>query len=154
LFILAIPFFMKRFGIKNVMLFSMLAWVLRFGLFGLADNSILGFVLIIGSCIIYGMAFDFFNISGALYVEQNTDSKIQSSAQGVFMLMTNGVGAVMGNIIAGFVIAKWFEDPVTHVKDWSGIWMVFAAYSLVVAILFAIFFKYKHDPKAVENFKH
>lgn len=154
LFILAIPFFMKRFGIKNVMLFSMLAWVLRFGLFGLADNSILGFVLIIGSCIIYGLAFDFFNISGALYVEQNTDSKIQSSAQGVFMLMTNGVGAVLGNIIAGFVIAKWFEDPVTHVKDWSGIWMVFAAYSLVVAVLFAVFFKYKHDPKAVENFKH
>lgn len=154
LFILAIPFFMKRFGIKNVMLFSMLAWVLRFGLFGLADNSILGFVLIIGSCIIYGLAFDFFNISGALYVEQNTDSKIQSSAQGVFMLMTNGVGAVMGNIIAGFVIAKWFEDPVTHVKDWSGIWLVFAAYSLVVAVLFAVFFKYKHDPKAVENFKH
>ncbi len=154
LFILAIPFFMKKFGIKKVMLFSMIAWVLRFGLFGLASNSILGFSLIIASCIIYGMAFDFFNISGALYVEQNTDSKIQSSAQGVFMLMTNGVGAVMGNIIAGFVIAKWFENPVTHVKDWSGIWMVFAAYSLVVAILFAILFKYKHNPEELKNFKH
>ncbi|MBN2765746.1 MAG: MFS transporter [Paludibacteraceae bacterium] len=160
LFILAIPFFMKRFGIKNVMLFSMLAWVLRFGLFGLANNSILGFVLIIGSCIIYGLAFDFFNISGALYVEQNTDSKIQSSAQGVFMLMTNGVGAVLGNIIAGFVIAKWFESTQlingveVLVKDWPGIWLVFATYSLVVAVLFAVFFKYKHDPKAVENFKH
>jgi nucleoside transporter len=160
LFILAIPFFMRRFGIKNVMLFSMLAWVLRFGLFGLADNSIIGFSLIMASCVIYGLAFDFFNISGALYVEQNADSKIQSSAQGVFMLMTNGVGAVMGNIIAGFVIAKWFETTQiingveVIVKDWPGIWMVFAAYSLVVAILFAIFFKYKHDPATLENFKH
>ena len=142
------------------MLFSMLAWVLRFGLFGLADNSILGFALIIGSCVIYGLAFDFFNISGALYVEQNADSKIQSSAQGLFMLMTNGVGAVLGNIIAGFVIAKWFEttqiiDGVeVLVKDWPGIWMSFAAYSLVVTILFAVFFKYKHDPAALKDFKH
>ena len=149
MFILAIPFFMKRFGIKKVMVFSMVAWVLRFGLFGLSDNSVLGFTLIIASCIIYGMAFDFFNISGALFVEKNTDSKIQSSAQGVFMLMTNGIGAVLGNIIAGLVIAKWYEDPVTHVKDWPGIWMAFAAYSLVVTVLFAIFFKYKHTEKAV-----
>lgn len=148
MFILAIPFFMKRFGIKKVMIFSMVAWVLRFGLFGLSDNSVLGFTLIIASCIIYGMAFDFFNISGALFVEKNTDSKIQSSAQGVFMLMTNGIGAVLGNIIAGLVIAKWYEDPVTHVKDWPGIWMAFAAYSLVVTVLFAIFFKYKHTEKA------
>lgn len=154
LFILAIPFFLKRFGIKKVMLFSMIAWVLRFGLFGLADNSIFGFTLIIASCIIYGLAFDFFNISGALYVEQNTNSKIQSSAQGVFMLMTNGVGAVLGNIIAGIVITKWFEDPITQIKDWQGIWMVFAAYSLVVTILFAIFFKHKHDPKALSSIKH
>lgn len=160
LFILAIPFFMKRFGIKNVMLFSMMAWVLRFGLFGLAGNSILGFSLIISSCIIYGLAFDFFNISGALFVEQNADSKIQSSAQGLFMLMTNGVGAVLGNIVAGLVIAKWFETTEiingvsVLVKDWAGIWMVFAAYSLVVTILFALFFKYKHDPQALADFKH
>lgn len=147
LFILAIPFFMKRFGIKNVMLFSMIAWVLRFGLFGVADNSVFGFVLIMASCIIYGMAFDFFNISGALFVEKNTSSDIQSSAQGVFMLMTNGVGAVLGNIIAGFVIAKWFEHPVTHEKDWSQIWLAFAAYSLVVAVVFAISFKHKHNPE-------
>jgi len=154
LFILAIPFFMKRFGIKNVMLFSMIAWIFRFGLFGLAGNSVLGFGLIIASCIIYGMAFDFFNISGALFVEKNTDSNIQSSAQGVFMLMTNGLGAVLGNIIAGIIIAKWFEDPITHVKNWSSIWLVFAGYSLIVTILFALLFKYKHDPKVVENFSH
>jgi len=147
LFILAIPFFMKRLGIKNVMLLSMLAWVLRFGLFGLAGNTNSGFALIVSSCIIYGMAFDFFNISGALFVEKNTDSSIQSSAQGVFMLMTNGVGAVLGNIIAGFVIAKWFENPITHAKDWPGIWYSFAGYALVVAVLFTVSFRYKHNPK-------
>jgi len=154
LFILAIPFFMKRFGIKKVMLFSMIAWVLRFGLFGIAENTVTGFGLIIASCIIYGMAFDFFNISGALFVEQNTDSSIQSSAQGLFMLMTNGVGAVLGNIVAGFVIVKWFEDPVTHVKDWSGIWITFAVYALVVAVLFAVLFKHKHNPEEVKNIHH
>jgi len=154
LFILAIPFFMKKFGIKNVMLFSMIAWVLRFGLFGIAENTEIGFIYIISSCIIYGLAFDFFNISGALFVEKNTDSRIQSSAQGVFMLMTNGVGAVLGNIIAGFVIAKWFEDPITHVKDWQGIWFSFAAYSLVVAVLFAVSFKYKHNPEELKNIRH
>ena len=151
LFILAIPFFMKRFGIKKVMLLSMFAWVLRFGFFGLAENTALGFGLIVMSCIIYGMAFDFFNISGALFVQQNTESKIQSSAQGVFMLMTNGIGAVLGNLVAGHVITKYFTDA-NDVRCWNlpeipNIWFVFAAYALVVAILFAIFFKYKHCPE-------
>ena len=134
------------------MLISMLAWVLRFALFGLSVNSALGFGLIVLSCIVYGMAFDFFNISGALFVEKNTDIKTQSSAQGLFMLMTNGIGAVLGNIIAGLAIAKWFEPG--GVKIWNignfenpvflNIWFVFAAYALVVAVLFAIIFKYKH----------
>jgi MFS transporter, NHS family, xanthosine permease len=153
LFILAIPFFMRKLGIKNVMLISMLAWVLRFGLFGIADNSNLGFLMIISSCIIYGMAFDFFNISGALFVEQNTDSSIQSSAQGLFMLMTNGVGAVLGNIIAGFAIKNYFTLA-DNTKDWHSIWIVFAIYSLIVAILFAIFFRHKHDPKLLGNISH
>jgi len=153
LFILAIPFFMRNFGIKKVMLISMFAWVLRFGLFGLAENTALGFGFIVISCIVYGMAFDFFNISGALFVEQNTEPKVQSSAQGVFMLMTNGVGAVLGNIIAGVVIAKWFEKG--GIRTWNigsfdhpvflNIWFVFAAYALVVAILFALFFKYNYN---------
>lgn len=149
LFILAIPFFMKKFGIKKVMFFSMMAWVLRFGLFGLADNSLMGFGLVLASCIIYGMAFDFFNISGALFVEQNTDASIQSSAQGLFMLMTNGVGAVLGNIVAGLVIVQWFEDPATLEKDWQGIWMAFAGYALVVGILFSVLFKFKHQKDGV-----
>jgi MFS family permease len=151
LFILAIPFFMKRFGIKKVMLFSMFAWVFRFGLLGFAENTGLGFGLIIISCLVYGMAFDFFNISGALYVQQNTETRIQSSAQGVFMLMTNGVGAVLGSIIAGKVITKWFE--IDGIRIWNigsfenpvffNIWLSFASYALVIAILFALFFKDK-----------
>ena len=162
LFILAIPFFMRKFGIKNVMLISMLAWVIRFGLFGLSTNSFMGLGLVVISCVVYGMAFDFFNISGALYVEQNTDSKIQSSAQGVFMLMTNGIGAVLGNIVAGFAIKNWFEPNgvrlwnIGHFENpqWLNIWFVFAAYALIIAVFFAIFFHYKHDPKQFENYKH
>jgi len=148
LFILTIPFFMRKFGIKKVILISMLAWVLRFGLFGLSENSMLGFGLIVLSCIVYGMAFDFFNVAGALFVEKNTDSKIQSSAQGVFMLMTNGIGAVLGNIIAGEVIKTYFtkdNNIVWNLPDFPNVWFVFAGYALVIAVLFAVIFRYKHE---------
>jgi MFS transporter, NHS family, xanthosine permease len=151
LFILTIPFFLKRFGIKKVMLFSMVAWVLRFGLFAYG-NPAEGLWMIILSCIVYGMAFDFFNISGSLFVETTTDSKIRSSAQGLFMMMTNGFGAYTGSKISGYVIDKYY----THAegKDWHGIWLAFAIYALIVTVLFAIFFKHKHDPKAIENLAH
>src|SRR4030095_4995514 len=108
LFILTIPFFLKRFGIKTVMLFSMLAWVLRFGLFAYGDPSAFGTILIVLSCIVYGMAFDFFNISGSLFVETNTNPVIRSSAQGLFMMMTNGVGAFLGSKISGYIIDKYY----------------------------------------------
>ena len=151
LFILAIPFFLKRFGIKQVMLISMLAWVLRFGLFAYG-NPVDGLWMIIASCIVYGMAFDFFNISGSLFVETTTDSKIRSSAQGLFMMMSNGFGAFFGGIITGIVIDNYF----THegVRDWHNIWLAFAGYALVVAVLFAIFFKHKHNPDEVANVSH
>ena len=151
LFILAIPFFLKRFGIKQVMLISMLAWVLRFGLFAYG-NPVDGLWMIIMSCIVYGMAFDFFNISGSLFIETTTDSKIRSSAQGLFMMMSNGFGALFGGLLSGIVIDKYF----THdgIRDWHSIWLSFAGYALVIAILFAVMFKHKHDPKAVENLSH
>lgn len=151
LFILAIPFFLKRFGIKMVMLFSMLAWVLRFGLFGFG-NPAEGLWMIILSCIIYGMAFDFFNISGSLFVETTTDSKIRSSAQGLFMMMTNGLGAYLGSKISGHVIDSYFTH--NKIKDWHSIWLAFAWYALIIAIAFAILFKHKHNPKDVENITH
>ncbi|MBM7419794.1 MULTISPECIES: nucleoside permease [Chryseobacterium] len=194
LFILAIPFFLKRFGIKRVMLFSMFAWVLRFGFFAYGVPEGYGLGLIIMSCIVYGMAFDFFNISGSLFVETTTDKKIRSSAQGLFMMMTNGFGAVFGSYIAGWAIDKFFThrfttaaelstylettpdnqsfldilknsfnsavnadgtlSTVVMMKDWHHIWLSFAAYALVLSILFWVLFKHKHDPKAVENISH
>ncbi|MBF2092850.1 nucleoside permease [Flavobacterium psychrophilum] len=151
LFILAIPFFLKRFGIKQVLLISMLAWVLRFGLFSYG-NPTNGLWMIIMSCVVYGMAFDFFNISGSLFVETTTDSKMRSSAQGLFMMMSNGFGAFFGGIISGFIIDKYFT--INGKRDWHNIWLAFAIYALVVAILFAVFFKHKHNPKDVENVGH
>ena len=142
LFILAIPFFLKRFGIKQVMLISMVAWVLRFGLFAYGDPSG-GLWMIILSCIVYGMAFDFFNISGSLFIETSTDSSIRSSAQGLFMMMTNGFGAVLGSSISGYVIDKYFTIEGT--KDWHSIWLWFAIYAAVIAVLFAVFFKHNHN---------
>jgi NHS family xanthosine MFS transporter len=153
LFILAIPFFLKRFGIKTVMLFSMLAWVLRFGFFAYGDPSIFGTSLIILSCIVYGMAFDFFNISGSLFVETTTDHTIRSSAQGLFMMMTNGVGAWLGSTVSGVVIDRYFIGT-DGSRDWQGIWLSFSAYALVVTILFLIFFKHKHNPKEIELTSH
>jgi len=151
-FILAIPFFLKRFGIKQVMLISMLAWVLRFGFFAYGDPSFGGTALIIMSCIVYGMAFDFFNISGSLFIETTTDPKIRSSAQGLFMMMSNGFGAFFGGIISGQVIDAFF----THdgVRDWHNIWLGFAAYALVIAIAFSVLFKHKHNPEEVAKVSH
>ena len=144
--ILLIPFCMKRFGIKKVMLISMLAWVFRFGFFGLGHPSWPGVLLFILSCIVYGIAFDFFNISGSLYVEQRTSKDIRSSAQGLFMMMTNGFGASVGTLAAGAVVEACdvFNTP----GNWPKAWFIFAGYALVVAILFAIFFKYEHHPEA------
>lgn len=147
IFILAIPFFLKRFGIKNVMLFSMIAWVLRFGLFAYGNPGD-GLWMIILSCIVYGMAFDFFNISGSLFVETTTDNTIRSSAQGLFMMMTNGVGAWLGSKVSGYVIDAYTIDKV---KDWQHIWLIFAAYAGVVAILFVLLFKHKHYPTEVKH---
>jgi NHS family xanthosine MFS transporter len=151
LFILAIPFFLKRFGIKQVMLFSMVAWVLRFGLFAYGNPGD-GLWMIIVSCIVYGMAFDFFNISGSLFVETSTDSKIRSSAQGLFMMMTNGFGAIFGSITSGYIIEKYFTSA--EGKDWHNIWLTFAIYALIITVAFAIFFKHKHDSKDVSNISH
>jgi MFS transporter, NHS family, xanthosine permease len=149
LFILAIPFFLKRFGIKRVMLFAMLAWVLRFGLFAYGDPSPMGTTLIILSCIVYGMAFDFFNISGSLFIETNTDANIRASAQGLFMMMTNGVGAWLGSKISGYMIGKYYINT-DGSSDWHGIWLAFSIYALIVAVFFVILFKHKHVPTTRE----
>jgi MFS transporter, NHS family, xanthosine permease len=152
LFILTIPFFLKRFGIKNVMLFSMLAWVLRFGLFAFG-NPADGLWMLVLSCIVYGMAFDFFNISGSLFVETQTPPEIRASAQGLFMMMVNGFGALLGSITSGIIIDKYFTLP-NHVLDWHGIWLTFAAYALVIAVIFPFAFRYKHNKELADAIKH
>jgi len=142
--ILLIPFFLRKFGIKKVMLISMVAWVLRFGLLG-TGNPGGGVWMLVLSMIVYGVAFDFFNISGSLFVENETDSSIRSSAQGVFMIMTNGFGAFIGSYVAGWIV---------DLAGWPKSWFIFAGYSLLVAIVFGIVFKYKHDPAKLEKVAH
>lgn len=142
--ILMIPFFMKRYGIKNVMLIAMFAWVLRFGLLG-AGNPGTGVWMFIASMIIYGVAFDFFNISGSLFVDNSTDPKLRSSAQGLFMLMTNGLGATIGSLGAQAVVDA---HTVAGVTQWQSCWYTFAAYALVVSVSFALIFRPKDSAKA------
>lgn len=150
LFILAIPFFLTRFGIKRVMLISIVAWVLRFGLFAIGDPGS-GVSLLILSMVVYGMAFDFFNISGSLFVERESEKSIRASAQGLFMLMTNGIGAIIGSYASGWVVQHYTNGTTTQ---WSTVWFVFAAYALVLAVIFPFAFRYKHDPAALKDINH
>lgn len=144
--ILLIPFFLRRFGIKNVMLMAMLAWMLRFGLFAVGNpgNGVWLFIL---SMIVYGMAFDFFNISGSLFVDKEVNSNMRSSAQGLFMMMTNGFGATIGVLAAQAIVNHYCQYNATGhlVGNWTTVWYIFSAFSLVVAVLFALLFKYKHQ---------
>ena len=155
LFILTIPFFLRKFGIKSVMLMSIFAWVFRFGLFGVGNPGS-GLPLLLLSMIIYGMAFDFFNISGSLFVEKEAEMKIRASAQGLFMLMTNGIGAFLGTYISGRVVDYFttagpvIKGQVQYVKDWHSIWFSFAAYALVLGIVFPLVFRYRHTTYGAE----
>lgn len=151
--ILLIPYCLKRFGIKGVMLIAMFAWVLRFGFFGIGDTNFPGVYFLLLSCIVYGVAFDFFNVSGGLYVDAQTSPEQRSSAQGLFMLMTNGIGASIGTFIAGTCIVNKFVkapglDLEQQLSGWHHSWLIFAAYALVVAVLFMIIFK---APKEAVN---
>ena len=147
--ILLIPFCLSRFGIKRVMLLAMLAWVFRFGFFALGNPGD-GVWLFILSMIVYGIAFDFFNISGSLFVDKETDLSIRNSAQGLFMMMTNGFGATVGTLTAQQIINHYVNDlgtdadPMAVWAGWTSCWYIFACYALVIAIAFAVLFRYKH----------
>lgn len=144
--ILLIPYFLKRYGIKGVMLIAMFAWVLRFGLFGVGNPTMPGVLLFILSCIIYGVAFDFFNVSGGIFVDKECDPSIKASAQGLFMLMTNGVGATVGTLSAGVIVnhfCKWTQvgESSYLMGDWQACWFIFAGFALVVGLTFALVFR-------------
>ena len=145
LFILAIPFFMSRYGIKRVMIIRFMAWVLRFGFFAIGGPEGFPVVFLVLSMIVYGMAFDFFNVSGSLFIADEAPASIKASAQGIFMMMTNGLGSIVGGYGAGLVIAYHSENGV--VTDWPACWTIFAAYACVIGILFALTFHYKHQAK-------
>jgi len=153
LFILSIPFFLTKFGIKKVMLISIFAWVLRFGLFAVGNPGS-GLYLLILSMIIYGMAFDFFNISGSLFVEKEVVSNIRASAQGLFMFMTNGLGSILGGYGSGLIVDYFTKiDPITNKilsRDWPNIWFTFAAYALVLGLIFPFAFKYQHKTPLIK----
>jgi NHS family xanthosine MFS transporter len=142
-FVLTIPFFLRRFGIKRVMLLSMFAWVLRFGLFAVGDPGARLWMLVL-SMIVYGMAFDFFNISGSLFVEREAPSAIRASAQGLFMMVTNGLGAFLGGTASGRVVDYFTQGGY---KDWPSIWLTFAGYTLVLGLVFPLVFTYRHHPQ-------
>jgi len=145
LFILTIPYFLRRFGIKRVILMSIFAWVFRFGLFGLGNPGS-GLPFLVLSMIVYGMAFDFFNISGSLFVEREADIQIRASAQGLFMLMTNGIGAWLGTFLSGLVVDHYTRNGV---RDWHSIWLIFSTYALALGALFPLVFRYKHEPMSM-----
>jgi len=150
LFILTIPFFLLRFGIKVVMMIAIFAWVFRFGLFAYGDPGP-GLWMLVLSMIVYGMAFDFFNISGSMYVNLEANARIRASAQGLFMIMTNGLGAFFGTMIAGGVVDHYTVDGV---RDWQNIWLAFAGYALALGIVFPFLFRYKHDPAKMTAVSH
>ncbi len=140
--ILMIPFFLKRYGIKVVMLMSMFAWVFRFGFFGVGNPAMPGVIFFILSCIVYGVAFDFFNVSGGIFVDQECEPSIKASAQGLFMMMTNGIGATVGTLAAGEIVNKYcsWKDGFL-IGDWQTCWFIFAIFALVVGVAFALVFK-------------
>jgi NHS family xanthosine MFS transporter len=141
-FILTIPFFLRRFGIKVVMLVAIFAWMFRFGLFAFGDPGP-GLWMLVLSMIVYGMAFDFFNISGSMFVNLEANPRIRASAQGLFMIMTNGLGAFFGTMLAGAVVDHY---TVGGVRDWHSIWLSFAGYALGLGLVFPFVFRYRHDP--------
>ena len=151
--ILMIPFFLKRFGIKIVMLMSMFAWVFRFGFFGIGNPAMPGVIFFILSCIVYGVAFDFFNVSGGIFVDQECEPSIKASAQGLFMMMTNGLGATIGTLAAGEIVNNFCQwENGFLVGEWQICWFIFAAFALVIGITFAMVFK--PEKKPIEHIAH
>ena len=139
--ILMIPFFLKRYGIKTVMLMSMFAWVFRFGFFGVGNPAMPGVIMFILSCIVYGVVFDFFNVSGGIFVDQECEPSIKASAQGLFMMMTNGIGATFGTLAAGEIVNHYcYWENGFLLGEWTTCWFIFAAFALVVGLSFALVF--------------
>ncbi len=150
--ILLIPFFLRRYGIKGVMLIAMFAWVFRFGLFGVGSPTMPGVLLFILSCIVYGVAFDFFNVAGGIFVDSECDPSVKASAQGLFMLMTNGIGATVGTLSAGAIVNHYctWGDNGYLMGNWTTCWFIFASFAFVVGVAFAVLYRQKKEEVVTE----
>jgi len=144
-FILTIPFFLKKFGIKIVMAISVIAWILRFGFFAFGGASAFGMSLLVLSMLVYGCAFDFFSISGSIFIEKTVKSAMRAGAQGLFMTAVNGFGTFIGMYLGGRII-DYFTDAAG--RNWQAVWLVFAAYSAVLLALFLVIFRVKEPVAA------
>ena len=121
---------------------SMFAWVFRFGFFGIGNPGMPGVILFILSCIVYGVAFDFFNVSGGIFVDQECEPSVKASAQGLFMMMTNGVGATVGTLAAGEIVNHYCSWQDGYLQgDWPTCWFIFAGFALAVGVSFALIFR-------------
>tara|TARA_R110002096_G_C14661614_1_gene728087 strand:+ start:6973 stop:8181 length:1209 start_codon:yes stop_codon:yes gene_type:complete len=136
-FMVLMPFFFRRLGVKWMLLVGMLAWVVRYGLFAVGDMDSLASVVYLG-ILLHGVCYDFFFVTGQVYVDKKADASIRSSAQGFIALLTYGVGLAIGSKLSGYVVDAYTTDGV---KDWSGIWMTPCVLAAVVSLLFVLTFK-------------
>ena len=152
LFMLIMPFFFVRLGVKKMLLFGMLAWAGRYLLFAFGNVNSLVFMYYIGIAL-HGICYDFFFVTGQIYVDNKAPKTIQASAQGFIALITYGVGMVIGARISGWVVEKYqlMEGGSIAGHDWQTIWIIPAVMAFVVILLFAIFFKDKVVKQPAES---
>ena len=147
LFILLIPFFFRRLGVKWMIAIGMIAWAVRFLLFGYGDAAENLWMLFAG-IILHGVCFDFFFVTGQIYTDSKADIKIQSSAQGLITMATYGVGMWIGTLLSGYVKDYYTVDKIV---TWKSVWLVPAGISVAVLLFFLILFNEKRksiEPKA------
>lgn len=146
-FILLIPFFFRKLGVKWMIAIGMIAWAVRFLLFGYGDGEA-GLWMLFAGIILHGVCFDFFFVTGQIYTDNKAGLSIQSQAQGMITMATYGIGMWIGTLLSGYIKEAYTVD---NVVNWKGVWMVPAGIALVVLLLFVVFFKDKRKPAITES---
>ncbi|HUT24037.1 MAG TPA: nucleoside permease [Sumerlaeia bacterium] len=156
IFMLVMPFFFARLGVKRMLMVGMLAWACRYVLFAFGNNEALVWMFYIG-ILLHGICYDFFFVTGQIYVDQKAPVQVRASAQGFIAFVTLGVGTVLGTRIAGAIVqgreilgvVEGVEKVVNH--NWKGIWLIPAAMAAIVLVIFAILFREKNNAKKTED---